>query len=43
MARRLVSLRQLIRDLEADGEDPANLYLDPEDVVELEEEPEEEE
>ena len=40
MARRLVSLKQLVRDLEEDGKDPADLYLDPDDVVELEEEPE---
>lgn len=43
MTRRLVSLKQLVKDLEEDGEDPADLYLDPNDLVELDEEPEDEE
>lgn len=43
MIRRLVSLQQLVRDLKEDGEDPADLYLDPDDLLELDEELEDEE
>lgn len=43
MTRRLISLEQLVKDLKQDGEDPAGLYLDPSDLVELDEELEDEE
>jgi hypothetical protein len=42
VTRQLVSLQQLVRDLEEHGEDPDGLYLDPDDVVELEKEPQDE-
>jgi len=43
MTRRLVPLRRLIQDSEEQGEDIDALYVDPDDIVELEEELEEDE
>ena len=43
MTKRLVPLRRLIRDAEELGDDPESLYVNPDDVVELEEADEEEE
>lgn len=43
MPRQLVSLRQLIKDTEEQGNDPDDLYIDPDDVVELEENPDDSE
>jgi hypothetical protein len=41
MTRRLVTLRQLIEDLEADGQDFDALYVDADEVAELEEDDDE--
>ena len=38
MARRLVSLSRLVEDTEAEGLDLNQIFIDPDDVVELEEE-----
>ena len=35
MARRLISIRQLIQDLEEDGLDINQVFVDPEDVAEI--------
>ena len=37
MTRRLVRLSQLVRDVEDRGDDPAFIFIDPEDTVEIEE------
>ena len=38
MARRLVKVRQIIQDAEAEGLDPDQIFIDPDDLVELEQE-----
>ena len=42
MTRRLVPLRRLIEDTEDQGDNPDALYVDPDDVVELEDDEQEE-
>lgn len=41
MTRRLVPLKKAIEDAEERGENLDDLFIDPDDIVELEEEPEE--
>ena len=41
--RKLVPLRRLLEDIEAEGLDPDQVFVDPDDIVELEEESESEE
>ncbi len=43
MTRRLVPLRRIIEDVEEQGRDPDDLYADPDDIAELEEDEEQEE
>ena len=40
MTRRLVPLRRIVEDTEGQGEDLDSLYVDPDDIVELEEDSE---
>ena len=42
MTRRLVRVHRVIDEAEEDGLDPDQLFVDPDDVIELEEEQEEE-
>ena len=42
MTRRLVPLKRAIEDAEERGENPDDLFIDPDDIVELEEVEEEE-
>ena len=42
MKRRLVSVRQLIQDLQDEGLDIDQVFVDPEDVAEIQEAEEEE-
>ena len=41
MTRRLVPLRRIVREMEEQGEDPDVLFVDPDDVVEAEEDEDE--
>ena len=41
MTRRLVPVKRMIEDAENQGLDLDELFVDPDDVVEIEEEPEE--
>ena len=43
MARRMISVRRIIDDLEAEGRDLEQLYIDPDDIVELDQTEDEEE
>jgi len=43
MTRQLISVRQLIQDLQEEGLDIDQVFVDPDDVVEVEQEAEEEE
>ena len=43
MAKRLVSVRRVIEDAEDEGQDPSQLFINPDDIVELEEDDEDEE
>ena len=42
MTRQLISIRQLIEDLQEEGLDLDQVFVDRDDIVELEEAPEEE-
>lgn len=42
MARRLVRVQRVIEEAEEGGYDPNQLYVDPDDILELEEKQEEE-
>jgi len=39
--RKLVRVRKVLEEAEDEGLDPEQIYVDPDDIVELEEEPEE--
>ena len=39
--RKLVRVSKVLKEAEDEGLDPEQIYVDPDDIVELEEEPEE--
>ena len=41
MSRRLVTIRKIVEDAEERGEDLDTIYVDPDDIVEIDEDTEE--